>query len=167
MWVGQHQDFHGGRGDEGGSRMVKGDQDFHLHPKLFGHFLTVLEILNFSQQLFLIVCQGPVLFASVWRWRARDVHSTHGIPLSITAWRFSEWIGFFAGMVMKPSPVLGTQRLIGPPEEATLFLGTIQKQAIGVTNAQPFLHPAIVATQLSNCQKSTYPLCVWHFGTGS
>ena len=36
MWVGQHEDFHGGRGDEGGSRMVRGDQDFHLHPKLFG-----------------------------------------------------------------------------------------------------------------------------------
>ena len=37
MWVGQHQDFHSRRGDEGGSRMVRGDQDFHLHPKLFGH----------------------------------------------------------------------------------------------------------------------------------
>ena len=35
MRVGQHEDFHGGRGDESGSRMVRGDQDFHLHPKLF------------------------------------------------------------------------------------------------------------------------------------
>ena len=37
MRVGQHEDFHGGRGDEGGSRMVRGDQDFYLHPKLFSH----------------------------------------------------------------------------------------------------------------------------------
>ena len=34
------------------------------------------------------------------------------------------------------------------------------------TDAQSFLHPAIAATQLSNCQKSAYPLCVWHLGTG-
>ena len=37
MQVGQHEDFHGGRGDECGSRMVGGNQDFHLHAKLFGH----------------------------------------------------------------------------------------------------------------------------------
>ena len=33
---------------------------------------------------------------------------------------------------MKPTPLLGTQRLIGPPKEVALFLGTGQKQAIGV-----------------------------------
>ena len=33
---------------------------------------------------------------------------------------------------MKPAPVLGTQGLIGPSEEATRFLGTIQKQSISV-----------------------------------
>ena len=38
MRVGQHQHFHGGRGDESGSRMVRGDQDFELHPKVFGLF---------------------------------------------------------------------------------------------------------------------------------
>ena len=38
MRVGQHEDFHGGRGDESGSRMVRGDEHFDLHPKLFGHF---------------------------------------------------------------------------------------------------------------------------------
>ena len=37
MRVGQHQDFHGGRRDEVGSRMVGGNQDFYLHAKLFGH----------------------------------------------------------------------------------------------------------------------------------
>ena len=40
---------------------------------------------------------------------------------------------------MKPAPVLGTQRLIGPPEEATLFLGTIQKQATGVLGGMTLL----------------------------
>ena len=40
-------------------------------------------------------------------------------------------------------------------------------EKLGITNTQSFLHPAIAATQLSNCQKSTYPLCVWHLGTGS
>ena len=40
---------------------------------------------------------------------------------------------------MKPTPVLGTQGLIGPPEEATLFLGTIQKQAIGVLGGMTLL----------------------------
>ena len=35
MRVGQHEDFHGGRGDESRLRMVRGDQDFYLHPKLF------------------------------------------------------------------------------------------------------------------------------------
>ena len=49
----------------------------------YHHFLTVLELLNLSQQLFLIVCQGPILFPS-WGW-ARDVHATLGIPLCITA----------------------------------------------------------------------------------
>ena len=33
---------------------------------------------------------------------------------------------------MKPCPVLGTQRLIGPPKEVTRFLGTGHKQPIGV-----------------------------------
>ena len=33
---------------------------------------------------------------------------------------------------MKPGPVLGTQRLIGPPKEVALFLGTGHKQPIGV-----------------------------------
>ena len=45
----------------------------------------------------------------------------------------------FWGVVMKPAPVLGTQRLIGPSEEATLFLGTIQKQAIGVLGGMALL----------------------------
>ena len=40
---------------------------------------------------------------------------------------------------MKPTPVLGTQRLIGPPEEATLFLGTIQKQSLGVLGRMALL----------------------------
>ena len=34
------------------------------------------------------------------------------------------------------------------------------------TDAQSFLHASIAATQLSNCQKSAYPLCVWHLGKG-
>ena len=105
----------------------------------YHHFLAVLELLNVSQQLFLIVCQGPILFPLDSRRWARDVHATLGISLSITAGRFSEWIGFFGGMVMKSAPVLGTQGLIGPPEEATLFLGTIQKQAIGVLGRMTLL----------------------------
>ena len=36
MRVGQHQHFHRRRGDERGSRMVRGDEHFDLHPKLFG-----------------------------------------------------------------------------------------------------------------------------------
>ena len=40
MQVGQHEDFHGGRCDEVGSRMVGGYQDFHLHAKLFGHLFN-------------------------------------------------------------------------------------------------------------------------------
>ena len=40
---------------------------------------------------------------------------------------------------MKPTPVLGTQGLIGPPEEATLFLGTIQKQSLGVLGRMALL----------------------------
>ena len=40
---------------------------------------------------------------------------------------------------MKPTPVLGTQGLIGPSEEATRFLGTIQKQAIGVLGRMTLL----------------------------
>ena len=40
---------------------------------------------------------------------------------------------------MKPTPVLGTQRLIGPPEEATLFLGTSHIQAIGVLGGMALL----------------------------
>ena len=38
MGVGQHQNFHSGRGDEGSSRMVRGEEDFDLHPKLFTQF---------------------------------------------------------------------------------------------------------------------------------
>ena len=53
--------------------------------------------------------------------------------------RFSLLVGFLGRVVMKPTPVLGTQRLIGPPEEATLFLGTIQKQAIGVLGRMALL----------------------------
>ena len=103
----------------------------------YHHFLTVLELLNLSQQLFLIVCQGSILFPS--RGWARDVHATLGIPLSIAAGWFSEWVGLFGWVVMKPAPVLGTQGLIGPPEEATLFLGTIQKQAIRVLGEMALL----------------------------
>ena len=40
---------------------------------------------------------------------------------------------------MKPTPVLGTQGLIGPPEEATLFLGTSHIQAIGVLGGMALL----------------------------
>ena len=40
---------------------------------------------------------------------------------------------------VKPAPVLGTQGLIGPPEEATLFLGTIQKQTIGILGGMALL----------------------------
>ena len=45
----------------------------------------------------------------------------------------------FWGMVMKPTPVLGTQRLIGPPEEVALFLGTAHIQAIGVLGGMTLL----------------------------
>ena len=105
------------------------------------HFLTILELLNFSQQLFLIVCQGAILFPWGSRRRSWDVHATLGIPLCITGGQrgFGQCVGFLGGMVMKPTPVLGTQGLIGPPEEATLFLGTIQKQAIGVLGRMALL----------------------------
>ena len=105
----------------------------------YHHFLTVLELLNLSQQLFLIVCQGSVLFPS--RGRSWDVHATLGIPLCITGGQrgFGQCVGFLGRVVMKPTPVLGTQRLIGPSEEATLFLGTIQKQAIRVLGGMALL----------------------------
>ena len=45
----------------------------------------------------------------------------------------------FGGMVMKPGPVLGTQRLIGPPKEVALFLGTGPKQPIGVGGGMALL----------------------------
>ena len=105
------------------------------------HFLTVLELLNFSQQLFLIICQGAILFPWGSRGRARDVIAPLGISLRITGRqrRFSLLVGFLGRVVMKPTPVLGTQGLIGPSEEATLFLGTIQKQAIGVLGRMALL----------------------------
>ena len=105
------------------------------------HFLTVLELLNFSQQLFLVVCQGAILFPWSSRGRARDVIAPLGISLRITGRqrRFSLLVGFLGRVVMKPTPVLGTQGLIGPSEEATLFLGTIQKQAIGVLGRMALL----------------------------
>ena len=105
------------------------------------HFLTVLELLNFSQQLFLIICQGPILFPGGSRGWARDVIAPLGIPLRIPGRqrRFSLLIGFLGRVVMKPTPVLGTQGLIGPPEEATRFLGTIQKQTIGVLGRMALL----------------------------
>ena len=37
MRVGEHQHFHRGRRDELSSRMIRGNQDFPLHPKLFSH----------------------------------------------------------------------------------------------------------------------------------
>ena len=40
---------------------------------------------------------------------------------------------------MKPAPVLGTHRFIGPPKEVALFLGTGQKQAIGVLGGMALL----------------------------
>ena len=39
-------------------------------------------------------------------------------------------------------------------------------EKLGKRMPQSFLHPAIAATQLSNCQESPYPLCLWHLGTG-
>ena len=66
---------------------------------------------------------------------------TFGIPLSITGQQrwFGECVGFLGGMVMKPTPVLGTHGLIGPPKEVTLFLGTAHIQSIGVLGGMTLL----------------------------
>ena len=100
--------------------------------------MTVLEFLDFSQQLVLKVRQGTfslhLLLASHsgrwgwwWTW---DVIPTLGITISITDRQ--RMFCLFGWVVMKPFPILLAQRLVGPPKEVALFLGTGHKQPIGV-----------------------------------
>ena len=98
----------------------------------------VLEFLDFSQQLVLIVRQGTfslyLLLASHSGWRNWDVIPTLGIAICIMGRQrmFCLMFCLFGWIVMKPFPVLLAQRLVGPPKEVTLFLGTGHKQLIGV-----------------------------------